>query len=176
MEQNNHGGKNYQVSAGSIGQVGDVIYIYPSVSVQELLNKGLQLLNQRAYQEAINVLSEATKTDPSISDAYYYLAIALLGGKKPKKVDGWTIKSIEEKLNSAVYGVANPSKVYVVWAIVKHGYYIMNGFLERPPTSAQLFSQGESIQAEHAKEILYHLHDPKNPYWIQLHNKFGIYN
>lgn len=174
MEQNNYGGKNTQIRADSIGQVGDV-YQYPSPTGQELLDRGIQLLNKRSYQEAIDVLNEATKTDPSISDAYYYLAIALLSGRKPRKIDGWTIESIEEKLNSAVKGVANPSKVYVLWAIVKHGYYMMNYSLERPPTSAQLFSQGESsIQAEHAKEILYHLEDPKNPYWIQLHNKFGI--
>lgn len=175
MEQNNYGGKNNQITANHIGRVGDDIYQYRSVTGQELLTRGIELLNKRCYQEAIDVLSEATKTDPLLSDAYYYLAIALLGGGKPMKIDGWTIKSIEEKLNSAVYGVANPSKVYVLWAIVKHGYYFMNGFLEKSPTSAQLFSQGESsIQAEHAKEILYHLHDPKNPYWIQLHNKFGI--
>ncbi len=148
----------------------------PEITGQELLNRGIQLLNKRAYREAIDVLSEATKTDRSLSDAYYYLAIALLSGKKPKKTDGWTITSIEEKLNSAVYGDTHSSKSYLLWAIVKHGYYAMNGFIEKPPTSAQLFSQGESIQAEHAREILYYLNDPQNPYWMYLYNKFGITN
>ena len=152
------------------------IHITTPVTGEELLNKGLQLLNKRAYKQAIDVLNEATKTDPSLSDAYYYLAIALLSGKKPKKTDGWTITSIEEKLHSAVYGDATSSKYYVLWAIVKYGYYATNGFIENSPTSAQLFSQGESIQAEHAREILYYLNDPQNPYWMYLHNKFGITN
>jgi len=175
MEQNNYGGKNYQIKAEKIGWVGD-LYQNSSVTGQELLNRGIQLLKNQAYREAIDVLSDATKTDPSLSDAYYYLAIALLSGKKPKKTDGWTITSIEEKLNSAVYGDATSSKSYVLWAIVKYGYYVMNGFIENPPTSAQLFSQGESIQAEHAREILYYLNDPQNRYWMYLHNKFGITN
>jgi len=154
----------------------ETIHLVPQITGQELLNRGIQLLNKRAYREAIYVLSEATKTEPSLSDAYYYLAIALLSGKKPKKTDGWTITSIEEKLNSAVYGDATSSKSYVLWAIVKYGYYAMNGFIENSPTSAQLFSQGESIQAEHAREILYYLNDSQNPYWMYLHNKFGITN
>ena len=152
------------------------IHLVPQITGQELLNRGIQLLNKRAYREAIDVLSDATKTDPSLSDTYYYLAIALLSGRKPKKTDVWTITSIEEKLNSALYGDINSSKSYLLWAIVKHGYYAMNGFIEKPPTSAQLFSQGESIQAEHAIEILCHLNDPQNRYWMYLHNKFGISN
>lgn len=148
------------------------LHFTPSTTGQELLDRGLQLLSQRNYQQATSVLDDAIKTDPSLSDAHYYLAIALLGGKKPRKVDEWTIRDIEEKLNIAIRKDSKPSRCYVLWAIIKHGFYAMNEFLENPPTSAQLFNLGESIQAKDAREILDHLSDPSNIYWLNLHNKF----
>ncbi|NMG18625.1 hypothetical protein [Brasilonema bromeliae] len=110
MEQKNYGGKNYQIQAESIGHVGD-IYQSPQVTAEELLHKGIQLLNQRAYRQAIDVLSDATKTNPSISDTHYYLAIALLSGEKPRKIDVWTIQSIESELNTAV----GSAKKFISW-------------------------------------------------------------
>ena len=149
------------------------LYLTPSATGKELLDRGLELLNQRNYQQATIVLNDAIKTDPSLSDAHYYLAIALLGGKKPRKVDEWTIRDIEEKLNTAIRKDSKPSRCYVLWAIVKHGFYAMNEFLENPPTSAQLFSLGELIQAKDAEKILDHLNDPSNTYWLNLYNRFG---
>lgn len=149
------------------------LHLTPSATGQELLNKGLQLLNQRNYRQAISVVNDAIKIDPSLSNTHYYLAIALLGGKRPRKVDEWTIRDIEEALNVAIHRDANSSRCYMLWAIIKHGFYDMNGFIENPPTSTQLFSLGESIQAEDAREILFHLDDNSNPYWRRLCNKFG---
>jgi tetratricopeptide (TPR) repeat protein len=144
----------------------------PLITGQELLTRGTQLLRQRNYQQAISVLSDAIKTDPLLSDTHYYLAIALLSGKKPRKVDEWTIQDIEKQLGTAVREDTKPSRCYVLWAIVKHGFYTMNGFIDKPPTAAQFLSLGESIQAEDAKEILYHLNDPSNPCWLKLYNQF----
>ncbi len=149
------------------------LHFAPSITGQDLLNRGIQLLSQRNYPQAVSVLSDAIKIDPLLSDTPYYLAIALLSGKKPRKVDEWTIRDIEEQLRVAVDKDANPSRCYVLWAIVKHGFYTMNGFIENPPTSAELFSLGESIQAKDVEEILYHLNDPSNPCWLRLYNKFG---
>ena len=176
MEQNNCGGKNYQIQAKNIGHVGDNIYQSSLPSGAELLKKGCDLLKRRAYVEAAKILQDAIMTDPLLSDAFYYLAIALLGGRKPREVDNWTIQDIEEKLNSAILGDTKTPKYYVLLAIIKYGYYSMNGFIDRHPTSAQLFDQGEPIDAEFAKEILYHLNDPKNPYWVQLQSKFSKFN
>ena len=148
------------------------IHFTPSATGQELLNKGIQLLNQRNYRQAIDVLSKAIKAEPSISDAYYYLAIALLGGKRPKKVDEWTIRDIEEKLDVAISNNASSSHCYMLWAIIKYGHYAMNCFIEKSPTSEQLFSHGKSIKHQYAREILFHLEDPSNPYWKYLYNNF----
>ena len=131
------------------------------------------MLSQRSYNQAANVLQSAVKTDPLLSEARYYLAIALLSGKKPRKIDEWTIRDIEENLDAATRRSSNNPKYYALWAIVKYGFYTMNGFIENAPTSIQLFSLGERIQSECAQEILYHLNDYSNPYWLNLYHKFG---
>ena len=175
MEQNNYGGENYQINANTIGQIGDIILPDSQPSGEEYLSNGIQLLEQQAYSQAVDVLQNAIQRDRSQSDAFYYLAIALLGGKKPRKLDKWTIQDIEINLNSAISEVASgnskSAKYYTLFAIVKYGYYSMNGFIETPPTSDLLFSKGESIRSEFAKEILYHLNDPENPYWVRLQSK-----
>jgi Tfp pilus assembly protein PilF len=40
------------------------LHFAPSTTGQELLNRGIQLLSQRNYQQAISVLSDAIRTDP----------------------------------------------------------------------------------------------------------------
>ncbi|NJL51837.1 MAG: hypothetical protein HC930_05690 [Hydrococcus sp. SU_1_0] len=77
------------------------------------------------------------------------------------------------KLNTAISEDAKSSKYYMLWAIIKHGYYVMNCLIEKSPTSEQLFHHGKSIQPKYAKEILYHLEDSSNPYWKYLYNKFA---
>jgi hypothetical protein len=163
-QYNNHGRDQFNI---------ENLHLTPSTSGQELLNQGLQLLGQRNYREALCVLSDAISTDPSLSEGHYYLIIALLSGKRPRKIDEWTLKDIEEKMSVAIYSDSNPARCYALWAIIKHGFYAMNGFIERPPISSQLSRLGEAIQAKDAREILYHLHDPSNPYWLSLYNKFG---
>jgi hypothetical protein len=178
MEQNNYGGKNYQIKAERIDHVGDLIYQSVLPTGEDLLTTGLQLLSIRDYRNASDILSNAIKTDPSLSDAYYYLAIALLGGKKPRKIDRWTIQDIEEKLNAAISINSNIPKYYALLAIVKHGYYVTHKWKEEPPTSMQLFKKSDSIQTKQAKEILFHLKDEdlSNPYWMDLYSKFGRLN
>ncbi|PSB51203.1 hypothetical protein [Chamaesiphon polymorphus] len=152
------------------------LHFNPAITGQKLFANGLQFLNQRDYKQASVAMSEAINVDPSMYDAYYYFAIALLSGNRPKKIDEWTIRDIEEKLSIAINRDSENLKCYTLWAIVKYGFYTMNRFIEKPPTSDQLFKKGESIQYEHAREILYHLNDPLNPYWVHLYNKFGQLN
>jgi tetratricopeptide (TPR) repeat protein len=149
------------------------LHLAPSITGQELLNIGIQLLSQRDYQQAAYVLSNAIRIDPLLSDTHYYLAISLLRGKRPRKVDEWTIRDVQEHLGVAIHKDTKPSRCYMLWAIIKHGFYTMNGFRENPPTSAQLLDLGESIQAKDAREILYHMNDPSNLCWLKLYDKFG---
>lgn len=166
MEQINHGDKNTQIIAGYIGAINF------SPNEKELLDKGIQLLNRRAYKQAVEVLNNAIEKKSFVCHAHYYLALALLAGRKPRKTDKWTVEEVENNLSIVVASNSDLAHAYVLWAIVKHGYYAMNGLIEKVPTSAELFNQGASIQTEHAKEILYHIEDPTNPYWVYLYNRF----
>jgi hypothetical protein len=166
MKQKNYGGKNYQVQANEIGHVGDVQYLQPNG--KEYLRNGVELLNRKSYVEASAALRKSIQADSNLSDAFYYLAIALLEGKRPRKLDKWRVEEIESNLQSALFAGSNTKKCYTLWAIVKYGYYSMNGFIEKEETSEQLFNQGQPLCGEAAKEIMYHVSDPSNPYWVQL--------
>ena len=72
MEQNNYGGKNYQIKAERIDHVGDRIYQSVLPTGADLLSKGLQLLSSRDYRNATDVLRDAVKSEPLLSDAYYW--------------------------------------------------------------------------------------------------------
>jgi tetratricopeptide (TPR) repeat protein len=167
------GGKGNQFKGTVINNshFGDKIY-QNEVDEKSLFSKGIQLLNKKAYQEAASLMNNVIKADPSISDAYYYLAIALLKGRKPSKVDQWTIESIEDNLKVAIRGNNTCCKYYVLWAIVKYGHFVMNCFSENSPNSEQLFNQGIAIQTEQAREIIFHINDPENVYWMRLNEKF----
>jgi two-component SAPR family response regulator len=82
------GGKGNQFKGNIIANshFGDNIY-QNAVDRKLLFSKGLQLLSRKAYQDAASLMNDVIKTDPSMSDAHYYLAMALLSGRKPSKVD-----------------------------------------------------------------------------------------
>ncbi|MEQ8384680.1 MAG: hypothetical protein RH949_20200 [Coleofasciculus sp. A1-SPW-01] len=100
-----------------------------------LLNRGIELLEANAYQEAIKALRSAIETGHASSDAYYYLAIALLKGKRPKLLNRSEVEEIDQLLNTAT--VMGDSDGTVLWfrALVRDDYFNGNGITNYPPPS-----------------------------------------
>jgi tetratricopeptide (TPR) repeat protein len=88
-----------------------------------LLNQGVQLLEAQSYQQAINLLNDAIKADPSIPYAYYYLALALLRGKRPKILKRSEIEEIDQLLATAT--AMGDSDATVQWfrVLIRDDYY-----------------------------------------------------
>lgn len=82
----------------------------------------LQFLKLGLYPQAVALCEKAILENPMDSDAYYYAAIALLGGKRPFLVDRATIKKIEEYLSVAVT-VRDDAVYHYFLAYVKLDYY-----------------------------------------------------
>lgn len=125
MEQKNYGGKNYQVEAECVEHIGDIYQAF-SVNAEELLDRGTQLLRHGVYQQAIDVLGEAVKADPSLSDAYYHLAVALLKGKRPKVLQRSEVEAIDQALSSALLLNRTNGVLHLFRALVRHDYYEVN--------------------------------------------------
>jgi tetratricopeptide (TPR) repeat protein len=138
---------------------GDVIIEPSKYDPSTLLQRGIQLIQVRAYEQAINVLAEAVKKDPLLADAHYYLALASLEGKRPKVLTLSKVEEIERYLRSA-YEVDNSKAHYLyLWALVKYDFYVANGFLVRPPTVKDLLLAAQQCSYKTASilEMLEHV-------------------
>ena len=169
MEQKNFGGKNYQIQSENIGQIGDV-YNIESLSQptgKELLHNGIQLINHKAYQQAIDVLNSAIKTEPSLSATYYYLAIALLKGKRPKVLKCIEIEEIDRLLDIATIRGDSDGTIQLFRALVRDDYYNGNRLNCPPPSVADILSSiSSTIDISRLRMLLTRLPMPDN----QLYN------
>ncbi|MEJ0104135.1 MAG: toll/interleukin-1 receptor domain-containing protein [Bacteroidota bacterium] len=131
-----------------------------------LLNNGLKLLQTKNYKEAESALGQYSSIAPNDTDGKFYLTLAIAGGKKPRKLDGIIVKKIESLLLPCIshpqYGHIN-----VLLALIKYGYYTMNGFIDPQPDSYELLNQVQ-LDKEKAKEIMFHVCDPDNTVWRSL--------
>jgi hypothetical protein len=119
-----------------------------SADVEALLNQGINFLEARSYPQSINLFNEVIKADASIAVAYYYLAIALLKGRRPKILKRSEVEEIDQLLVSAVACGDSDATVHWFRALVRDDYYGGNR-MNCPPPSVQTILA--SIQANTTK-------------------------
>jgi len=155
---------NTQINAENI-----VIQSTPKPSINDLLERALQLLKAHAYEQAMSVLNEVIIIDPSIPDVYYYLALASLKGKRPKLMSLSTVRTIEKHLQTATELDPNcGGHVYLLWALVKYDYYVLNGMSDHSPSIQQLLVQARFVREDCLHEMLSHIRLPGNEIWETL--------
>ncbi len=125
-------------------------------------NNGITLLANKDYSEAEKVLSGSVNTNPRNFNARFYLALSMMKGKKPQKLDGLIVKTIERILQPAL---TQHKGSKVLLAIIKYGYYSLNGLNQTSPNSQALLDDSLKIDSHLAASILLHLQDVKNPVW-----------
>jgi tetratricopeptide (TPR) repeat protein len=102
---------------------------------------GICYLDLRLYDLASKYFAKAIEQIPDYGDVYYYYALALFKGKRPRVLSLTEIRKIEEYLNAAIQIDNTKSKYYYLWALIKHDFYIKNGLKVNPPTFEELISQ-----------------------------------
>lgn len=141
----------------------------PGLSSDKILfESGKKMLSQKAYLEAKKILLQYFEIAPDDVEARYYLALSILAGKRPEDIDGKILKHLENLMlpfiNSEDHGY-----IRALFAIVKFGYYQMNGLKEPPPYSYYLIINS-SLSEEKRKELQFHINDPKNKVYEILLN------
>lgn len=116
-------------------QVNFNVSLPPKPDPLVLLNQGITLLEAKSYSQAVNALRKTIEVDHSIGSSYYYLALALLGGKRPKLLRRDEIEEIDQLLNSATYFGDSDGVVQWFRALVREDYYIGNRISKYPPPS-----------------------------------------
>ena len=87
---------------------------------------GLRYLRQRLYDLAIPCFLKAIEAMPDDADSYYYLALSLIKGARPKMLLDRDVKRIEQYLNTAIC-IQPKAKHYYLAAILNYDYYAANG-------------------------------------------------
>lgn len=99
---------------------------YESLDSNALLKQGIQLLEAKSYQQSIDFLSTAIKVAPSLATAYYYLALALLKGKRPKILQRGQIEEIDQLLCTATTMGDSDGTLQFFRALLRDDYYAGN--------------------------------------------------
>lgn len=113
------------------------IFLLEERKNDNLLQIGINFLEKKSYQQSINTLKDLIKNNPESSDAYYYLSLALLKGRRPKVLKRTEIEEIEQLLcatpttNSDLDG-----NIQYFLALIKEDYYFGNR-IKCPPPSIQ---------------------------------------
>lgn len=107
----------------------------PSPNPIILLNQGIKLLEVKSYQQAIDAFKAVIGIDCSISDTYYYLAIAILKGRRPKLLKRNEVEEIDQLLNAATEMGDSDGTVQWFRALVRDDYYNGNRITKYPPPS-----------------------------------------
>ncbi len=107
---------------------------------------GLVYLQLGLHELAILHFRSAIDLCPEMADAYFYCALALIRGRRPKTLSMQEVRTIEAHLTTARQLEPRQAKYDYLLAIIKCDYYLSNG-LRPPPPSAE-----ELLQAARSKE------------------------
>ena len=129
---------------------------------EAVLALGLCYLDLGLHDLAIKQIDKAIEEMPQQADVYYYSAISLFKGRKPRILSLSEVKKIESLLEAACQLDDGEAKYYYLRALVKYEYYLKNGMRvvgpgweellaearARAPTGAELVKLIERVPVE----------------------------
>jgi hypothetical protein len=136
----------------------------------------LSYLDQGLYQLSVASLRRALGKTLDESDLLYYLALALLGGQRPRASKLSTIRQIESYLTTAIRLADRKPHYRLLLATIKSDYYIGNGLNVPPPDVESLLSDAFHCQpnSDEVRLMLKHLSLPPGPLRSVILNHFAI--
>jgi len=155
---------------------GDEVYVQAGIPPSEALQDeaayyyslGIKYLQQHSYKQAIKSLSTALEKAAGTADLHYYLALAMSGDQRPKLLALSTVRAIEKHLHTATEIDPTCGHAYLLWALVKYDYYVLNGMFDRSPRIPQLLACARMVERDRLREVLSHVRMPGNKIWEDL--------
>ncbi len=105
-------------------------------------------LNLQNYAISTKMLENEINQNPINAEAYYYMVLGLIGGKRIKSLPFSSIKKIKSYLEIAI-DLEEHSKYYYLAAIINYDFYFSNGMLLPEPNYNLLLEKSNELAMEH---------------------------
>jgi tetratricopeptide (TPR) repeat protein len=125
---------------------------------------GLNYLDLSIYDLSINSLQAALEKGPREANILYYLALAYVGGKRPKTLKLSTVRVIDNYLGAAIQLDNSQAHYLYLWALIKYDYYLANGLKVPSPSVEELlfFAQKQPFIPSEVRQMLKHISIPND--------------
>ncbi|MEM1167705.1 MAG: hypothetical protein AAGJ08_01065 [Cyanobacteria bacterium P01_H01_bin.35] len=134
-----------------------------------LLKQGIELLEGKSYNQAIEQFRVAIQVDSSLTTTYYYLALALLKGKRPKILQRNQIEEIDGLLCAATKMGDSDGTVQWFRALIRDDYYGGNRMRCPEPNVSEIISSIRVTDINRLKMLLKRLPPMfDNPLYCEL--------
>jgi tetratricopeptide (TPR) repeat protein len=126
---------------------------------------GLSYLDQGLYDLSAASLQRALGKTTHEADILYYLALALIGGRRPRLLKLATVRQIESYLTAAIRLEDRKAHYKLLLAAVKYDYYVCNGLRVPPPDVDELLADSRHCQPhrDELRLMVRHLSLPQGP-------------
>ncbi len=117
---------------------------------------GLCYLQLKLFKEAAQFLEKGRDLAPERPSTYFYLAMAIMGRKRPKILSRTDVQKVEELLEAAISLDSDYAAAHALLAIVRHDYYELNGLRCPGTPPAALVGRaktGKWARADHERMV-----------------------
>lgn len=114
---------------------------------EALFALGLFYLNLKLYDLALKNFELAIINLPEEPDVYYYYALSLIRGRRPKSMNLNEIRKTTEYLNTSIQ-LDDKEKYYYLAAIINYDFYAGNGMRLPKPDYTQLIGEAQTAEKE----------------------------
>lgn len=115
---------------------------------ESIFSLGLCYLQMKLYPFALEQFQKARELSPESAEVYYYLALAMVKGRRLKTLSHNEVREIESYLSMACQLDDAPAKYYYFAGALKFDYYRANGLRMGEPTDTDLIEEGKMKQQD----------------------------
>lgn len=110
------------------------------------LAEAIKRIEAHAYESAIEILTQAVKLAPLAGDINYYVALALLKGKRPRSLFLSEADAVSRYLQTACTSDLPKAHYFYLWALVKFDFYQANGLRVGEPDVEECLIAAQDYQ------------------------------
>ena len=130
-------------------------------------SKATEYLDQQLYKEAVQILTGHLEKSPENPTLLFRLALARIGGRRPRTLTLSTVKQVENDLRKSLLHSTGRegAHLWYLTALLKYDFYRFNGLRVSPPTVEESLAEASNAILEpfELRRLLDHVPTPQSP-------------